>query len=112
MNTSMLEVADNSGAKKVQCIRVMGGANKRYASLGDTVIVAVKEAAPDGTVTCVIVTRDDDEFSGNNNCLDSMPKFAKVSIDAAGMNCIILPDNRATRSDAGGRSDSHVLRRR
>ena len=46
----MLEVADNSGAKKVQCIRVMGGANKRYASLGDTVIVAVKEAAPDGTV--------------------------------------------------------------
>jgi len=33
----------------VQCIRVMGGSNKRYASLGDTVIVAVKEAAPDGT---------------------------------------------------------------
>ena len=47
---SMLDVADNSGAKKAQCIRVMGGANKRYASLGDTVIVAVKEAAPDGTV--------------------------------------------------------------
>ena len=33
----MLDVADNSGAKKVQCIRVMGGANKRYASLGDVV---------------------------------------------------------------------------
>ena len=47
---TMLEVADNSGAKKVQCIRVMGGSNKRYASLGDTVIVAVKEATPDGTV--------------------------------------------------------------
>src|SRR5512145_2977748 len=47
---SMLDVADNSGAKKVQCIRVLGGANKRYASLGDTVMVAVKEAAPDGTV--------------------------------------------------------------
>jgi large subunit ribosomal protein L14 len=46
----MLDVADNSGAKKVQCIRVMGGANRRYASLGDTVIVAVKEASPDGTV--------------------------------------------------------------
>src|SRR5436309_147536 len=43
-------VAENSGAKRVQCIRVMGGSNKRYASLGDTVIVAVKEAAPDGTV--------------------------------------------------------------
>jgi large subunit ribosomal protein L14 len=47
---SMLDVADNSGAKKVQCIRVMGGANKRYASLGDIVMVAVKEAIPDGTV--------------------------------------------------------------
>src|SRR5688572_29136673 len=47
---SMLDVADNSGAKKAQCIRVMGGDNKRYASLGDTVIVAIKEAAPDGTV--------------------------------------------------------------
>ena len=47
---TMLDVADNSGAKKVQCIRVMGGANKRYASLGDTVIVAIKEATPDGTV--------------------------------------------------------------
>jgi large subunit ribosomal protein L14 len=47
---SMLDVADNSGAKKVQCIRVMGGANKRYASLGDTVIVAVKDALPNGTV--------------------------------------------------------------
>ncbi len=47
---TMLDVADNSGAKKAQCIRVMGGANKRYASLGDVVIVAVKEAVPDGTV--------------------------------------------------------------
>ena len=47
---TMLDVADNSGAKKVQCIRVMGGSNKRYASLGDTIIVAVKEATPDGTV--------------------------------------------------------------
>ncbi len=47
---TMLEVADNSGAKKVQCIRVMGGSQKRYATLGDTIIVAVKEAAPDGTV--------------------------------------------------------------
>src|SRR5437899_11205542 len=46
---TMLDVADNSGAKKAQCIRVMGGSNKRYASLGDIVIVAVKEAVPDGT---------------------------------------------------------------
>ncbi len=47
---TMLEVADNSGAKKVQCIRVMGGSRKRYATLGDTIIVTIKEAAPDGTV--------------------------------------------------------------
>lgn len=47
---TMLEIADNSGAKRVQCIRVMGGSRKRYASLGDTIIVAVKEAAPEGTV--------------------------------------------------------------
>jgi large subunit ribosomal protein L14 len=46
----MLEVADNSGAKKVQCIRVMGSSNKRYATIGDTIVVAVKEAAPEGTV--------------------------------------------------------------
>ncbi len=46
----MLEVADNSGAKKVQCIRVMGGSNRKYAGLGDTIIVAVKEASPDGAV--------------------------------------------------------------
>lgn len=47
---TMLEVADNSGAKKVQCIRVMGGSARRSATLGDTIIVAVKEATPDGTV--------------------------------------------------------------
>jgi len=46
----MLEVADNSGAKKVQCIRVMGSSSKKYASLGDTIVVAVKEANPEGTV--------------------------------------------------------------
>ena len=47
---TMLEVADNSGAKKVQCIRVMGGSNKKYATIGDTIIVAIKEATPEGTV--------------------------------------------------------------
>lgn len=43
---SMLKVADNSGAKKLQVIRVLGGYKKRYARLGDIVTVAVKEAAP------------------------------------------------------------------
>lgn len=47
---SMLEVADNSGAKKVQCIMVYGGSLRRYAGLGDIIMVSVKEAIPDGTV--------------------------------------------------------------
>ncbi len=42
----MLKVADNTGAKKVQCIRVLGGYKKRYARIGDVVTVTVKEAAP------------------------------------------------------------------
>ena len=45
-----LEVADNSGARKVQCIKVIGGAGRRYASVGDVIIVSVKEAAPRGKV--------------------------------------------------------------
>ncbi len=47
---SNLEVADNSGAKRVQCIKVLGGSKRRYASLGDVIIVSVKEAAPRGRV--------------------------------------------------------------
>lgn len=47
---SMLEVADNSGAKRVQCIKVLGGSKKRYARLGDIVVVSVKEAIPDSNV--------------------------------------------------------------
>jgi large subunit ribosomal protein L14 len=41
---SMLEVADNSGAKRVQCIKVLGGSRRRYAALGDVIVVAIKEA--------------------------------------------------------------------
>ncbi len=47
---SVLDVADNSGAKKVQCIRVLGGFHRRYARIGDKIVVAVKEADPHGTV--------------------------------------------------------------
>jgi large subunit ribosomal protein L14 len=47
---SMVEVADNSGAKKAQCIKVLGGFHRRYARLGDVVVVSIKEALPDGTV--------------------------------------------------------------
>jgi large subunit ribosomal protein L14 len=47
---SRLSVADNSGAKEVLCIRVLGGTKKRYASLGDKIIVSVKSAIPSGDI--------------------------------------------------------------
>jgi large subunit ribosomal protein L14 len=47
---TMLEVADNSGAKKVQCIKVLGGFHKKYARLGDVIVVSVKEALPDSNI--------------------------------------------------------------
>jgi large subunit ribosomal protein L14 len=47
---SNLEVADNSGAKRVMCIKVLGGAGRRYASVGDVIVVSVKEAIPRGRV--------------------------------------------------------------
>lgn len=45
-----LIVADNSGAKRVRCIRVLGGSGRKYASVGDLIVVAVKSAAPNGAV--------------------------------------------------------------
>ena len=45
-----LFVADNTGAKKIECIKVLGGSKRRYASIGDTIVVAVKEAIPNGKV--------------------------------------------------------------
>ena len=47
---SNLDVADNSGAKRVQCIKVLGGAKRKYASVGDVIVVSVKEAIPRGRV--------------------------------------------------------------
>jgi large subunit ribosomal protein L14 len=47
---SRLSVADNSGAKEVLCIRVLGGTGKRYASIGDKIVVAVKSAIPSGEI--------------------------------------------------------------
>ena len=47
---TMLEIADNSGARKVQCIKVLGGSHRRYAGIGDSIKVTVKEAIPRGRV--------------------------------------------------------------
>ena len=48
--TSTLDVADNSGAKKVMCIRVLGGTKRKYASIGDIIVVSIKEAIPNAKV--------------------------------------------------------------
>ena len=58
---SRLRVADNSGAKEVLCIRVLGGSKRRYASIGDIIVVTVKDASPGGvkkgTVTKAVIVR-------------------------------------------------------
>jgi len=64
---SRLTVADNSGAKEVLCIRVLGGTKKRYATVGDTIIVTVKSALPSGeakkgTVSKAVVVRTKKEI--------------------------------------------------
>ncbi len=63
---SRLKVADNSGAKEVLCIRVLGGTGRRYASVGDKIVVSVKEAMPSGnakkgTVSKAVVVRTSKE---------------------------------------------------
>ena len=64
---SRLRVADNSGAKDVLCIKVLGGSKRRYASIGDTIVVTVKDAMPSGnikkgTVTKAVVVRTKKEI--------------------------------------------------
>ena len=63
---SRLKVADNSGAKEVLCIRVLGGSKRRYASIGDTIVVTVKDATPGGikkgTVSKAVVVRTKKEI--------------------------------------------------
>lgn len=53
---TILDVADNSGARRVMCIKVLGGSKRRYASVGDIIKVAVKDAAPRGRVKKVMCT--------------------------------------------------------
>ncbi|MFZ0888348.1 MAG: 50S ribosomal protein L14 [Candidatus Binataceae bacterium] len=65
---TMLEVADNSGARKVQCIKVLGGSRRRYATVGDVIVVSVKEAIPNakvkkGDVTHAVIVRTAREIS-------------------------------------------------
>ena len=86
---SFLTVADNSGARKVQCIKVLGGSKRRYASLGDVIVCAVKEATPNGNVKkgevvrCVIV-RLKKEVRRKDGSYIKFDQNAAVVIDAQG----------------------------
>jgi large subunit ribosomal protein L14 len=64
---TILDVADNSGAKRVQCIKVLGGSRRRYASIGDVIVVSIKEALPGtkvkkGETARAVVVRTAREF--------------------------------------------------
>jgi large subunit ribosomal protein L14 len=66
--TTTLDVADNSGAKKIMCIRVLGGTKRKYASIGDIIIVSIKEAIPNakvkkGEVARAVIVRTKKEVS-------------------------------------------------
>lgn len=81
-----LKVADNSGAKMVKCIKVLGGSKRRYARIGDVIVVAVKEASPKGTVKKkaverAVVVRQVKEFSRKDGSRIKFDENAVVIID-------------------------------
>ncbi|MBU1012189.1 MAG: 50S ribosomal protein L14 [Bacteroidetes bacterium] len=86
---SRLAVADNSGAKEVLCIRVLGGTGKRYARIGDKIIVSVKSAIPSGnikkgTVATAVVVRTKKETRRNDGSYIRFDDNAVVILNAAG----------------------------
>ncbi len=85
---SRLKVADNSGAKEVLCIRVLGGSKRRYASIGDLIVVTVKEATPSGgmkkgTVSRAVVVRTKKEIRRKDGSYIRFDDNAVVLLTAA-----------------------------
>lgn len=85
---SFLNVADNSGAKLVQCIKVLGGSKRKYASIGDIIVVAVKEALPTsvikkGTIERAVVVRSHKEYRRPDGTYIRFDDNACVIIDTA-----------------------------
>lgn len=83
---SMLKVADNTGAKKLQCLRVNGGFQKRYAIIGDIITCSVKEAAPRGTakkgeVVHAVIVRQRKEMRRKDGTYIRFDENAAVIID-------------------------------
>ena len=85
---SRLRVADNSGAKEVLCIKVLGGTKRRYASIGDTIVVTVKEASPGGikkgSVSQAVIVRTKKEIRRRDGSYIRFDDNAVVLLTAAG----------------------------
>jgi large subunit ribosomal protein L14 len=86
---SRLTVADNSGAKEVLCIRVLGGTGKRYATIGDKIVVTVKNALPSGnikkgTVSKAVVVRTKKEIRRNDGSYIRFDDNAVVLLNNTG----------------------------
>ena len=85
---STLDVADNSGARKVACIKVLGGSHRRYASIGDVIVVSVKEAIPNarvkkGEVRRAVVVRTAKGIGRSDGSYIKFDDNAAVLIDQA-----------------------------
>ena len=86
---TMLNVADNSGARKVLCIRVLGGTRKRYAGIGDVIVVAVKEAIPHakvkkGDIMTAVIVRTKKEMKRMDDTWVKFDENAAVILSSAG----------------------------
>ena len=84
-----LDVADNTGARSVMCIKVLGGSHRRYAHIGDTVVVTIKSALPTGgakkgTVSKAVVVRTKKETRRKDGSYIRFDDNAVVLLDAAG----------------------------
>jgi len=86
---TVLQVGDNTGAKKVLCIKVLGGSTRRYATVGDIIVAAVKEAAPNGVVkkgdvVKAVVVRTKKEIRRPDGSYIAFSENAAVIIDDNG----------------------------
>ena len=84
-----LLVADNTGAKKIECIKVLGGSKRRYASIGDIIVVSIKEAIPNGkvkkgTVHKAVIVRTAKELLRKDGSTIKFDSNAAVLINAQG----------------------------
>ena len=84
--TTTLDVADNSGAKKIMCIRVLGGTRRKYASIGDVIVVSVKEAIPNakvkkGDIAKAVIVRTKKEVSRQDGSYIRFDTNSAVLVD-------------------------------